>query len=551
MPVMAYLASTLLLSFALAASAAAQGDLAKPAAASERIGIVNFANSCAPSQQASFNRAVALLHDFWYEESQRQFEQIAQADPTCSMAHWGIAMTQFHEIWNRPDEKAMARGWSELEKARSPAAKTDREREYIAALSDFYRPGKQEFLARVDAYSLSMDQLFTRYSNDVDAGAFYALSLLADEPPNDTSLAHERQALLVLNRLSAKYPEHPGVAHYTIHACDNPTLAPQGLQAARRYGEIAPDTAHSAHMPSHIFARLGMWQEDIHANLNSVAAGQRALENHQSGGFDQLHADDFLLYAYLQSGQDAAAKQILQNTSSLLTHMESMPDMSGMDMSMMVPMYRSKFAIFYDLEMRDWNSAAALEPGPDTPPVIATLVYWARIVGDGHLHNSQAAQADLAKYDALNEEVKKGKYAFTLDSTGARIEEGEVAAWAAFAKGDNEKALTAMRKAADLQDKVGQGEVDIPAREMLADMLLDLHRPQEALAEYDMALKMSPNRFNALFNAGSAAEMMGDKEKATKYYSALLKNTDNGAHSERVEFARVKTFLSSTQAMLH
>lgn len=548
---MAHFRSTLLLSFALTASAAAHGDPAKLAAPSERIGVVSFANSCALSQQASFNRGVALLHDFWYEAAQRQFEQIAQADPSCAIAHWGIAMTQFHEIWNRPDDKAMARGWSELEKAQSPAAKSDREREYIAALSNFYRPGKQEYLARVDAYSLAMDQLFSHYPNDVDAGAFYALSLLADEPPNDTSLAHERQALSVLNGLFVKNPEHPGVAHYIIHACDNPTLAPQGLQAARRYGEIAPDTAHSAHMPSHIFARLGMWQEDIHSNLNSVAAGQRALESHQSSGFDQLHADDFLLYAYLQTGQDAPAKQIFQNTSSLLTHMESMPDMTGMDMSMMIPMYRTKFAVFYALEMRDWNSAAALEPATGAPPVIATLAYWARIVGDGHLRNSQAARADLAKYQSLIEEAKKGKYAFTLNSTGARIEDGEVLAWAAFAAGDNDKALSTMRKAADLQDKVGQGEVDIPAREMLADMLLELHRPQEALTEYDIALKMSPNRFNALFNAGSAAEMIGDKDKATKYYSVLLKNTDNGAHSERTEFARVKTFLSSTQAMLH
>jgi len=550
MPVMAFYASALLLSLALPLLAAAQSTLTKPAA-SERIGIVNFANSCAPSQQASFNRAVALLHDFTYQEAQSQFERIAQADPACAMAHWGIAMTQFHQIWNRPDEKATTLGWSELEKAESPAAKTDREREYIAALRNFYRPGNQEYLARVDAYSLAMDQLFSHYPNDVDAGAFYALSLLADEPPSDTSLAHEQQALLVLNRLSAKYPEHPGVAHYTIHACDNPALALKGLNAARRYGEIAPDTAHSAHMPSHIFARLGMWQEDIHSNLNAVAAGQRALENHQSSGFDQLHSYDFLLYAYLQSGQDTPARQILQNSSSLLTHMESMPEMGGgMDMSVMLPMYRSKLPIFYNLEMRNWNAAAALQPAPDTPPIIATLIYWARIIADGHLHQSQAAQADLARYDALIREVKQSKDAFMLDSTGSKIEEDEVAAWTALAEGNNDKALSTMRKAADLQDKVGQSEVDIPAREMLADMLLDLHRPQEALAEYDTALKMSPNRFNALYNAGSAAEMIGDKEKATKYYSALLKNTDNGAHSERVEFARVKTFLSSTQAML-
>ena len=266
-----------------------------------------------------FNRGVALLHDFWYEEAQKQVREIAKADRGCAMSHWGKAMSDFHQIWNRPDEGAIARGWTEMRKAQSPPAKTDREREYIAALSSFFQPGKQRFETRIEAYSAAMAKLYNHYPNDVDAGAFYALSLLASAAPDDTSLTNARNALTVLNPLFAKNPDHPGVVHYIIHACDTPSLAPQGLAAAERYGAIAPSAPHAVHMPGHIFARLGMWQQDIDSNLASVAASEHAEARHQSGAFDQLHADDFLLYAYLQSGQDAKAKGIVDKTAALIT----------------------------------------------------------------------------------------------------------------------------------------------------------------------------------------------------------------------------------------
>ena len=287
--------------------------------AAERLGTVAFANSCTPSVQTSFNRGIALLHDFWYEEAKKQFDEIAQADPTCSIAHWGSAMSEYHQIWNRPDETTSARAWAELKKADSPRAQTDREREYISALSVFFRPGKQDYQARVEAYSASMERLYSHYPKDVDAAAFYALSLLAAAPPNDTTLANNRKAVALLNPLFDQYPDHPGLAHYIIHACDTPSLAPQGLHAAERYGAIAPSAPHAVHMPGHIFARLGMWKQDIESNLGSVAASEAAEARHQSGAFDQLHADDFLLYAYLQSGQDANAKAVVDKTAALLT----------------------------------------------------------------------------------------------------------------------------------------------------------------------------------------------------------------------------------------
>ncbi len=517
------------------------------AAGGEQLGTVHFSTSCAAAQQSALNRGVALLHDFWYEEAQRQFQQIAQADPSCAMAHWGIAMSLYHQIWDRPSPDRMTRGWSELEKAKSAPAKTAREREYIDALSAFYKPGKDDYEARATAYSGAMQKLFRDYPDDTDAGAFYALSLLASENPGDTSLDHERRALAVLTPLFTKYPDHPGLAHYIIHACDNPTLAPQALNAAQRYGTIAPGAAHSAHMPGHIFARLGMWQPDIEANLASVSAGQKAFKDHPSALFDQLHAYDFLLYAYLQSAQDENAKGVVDSTATLLKSAASMGNMPGMDMSDMIPEYREEFPTIYALEMRDWKTAASLTPASGATPEAQMFTYWARILAEGHLHQADAARADLSHYQQLIEAIKKGEHAYFVDSTGMKVAIDEVVAWAAFAQNDVEKAELHMRAAADLQDKVGQGEVDIPAREMLGDVLFESQQPQKALAEYQVALKESPNRFNGLFHAGQAAEAAGNKELASRYFSALLQNTGNGAQSSRSEFAHVRAFLSGEQ----
>jgi tetratricopeptide (TPR) repeat protein len=261
---------------------------------------------------------------------------------------------------------------------------------------------------------------------------------------------------------------------------------------------------------------------------------------------DQFHSDDFLLYAYLQSGQDARAKAVMSDSAAALTRFEAMGDMGEHYMEGMFPHYRTKLPVFFALEMRDWKSAAALEPVAGARPETETMTYWARTVAAGHLRRPQQARANLAVYESLMKKVKQGRHAYFADSTGARIERGEMLAWTAFAEGNPAEALKHMRESADLQDKVGQGEVDIPAREMLADMLLELGRPQEALGEYSQALTLSPNRFNGLYNAGMAAEAVGDKALARSYYTALLKSTDSGSHSSRPEFDHVKAFDSST-----
>lgn len=511
---------------------------------SERLGTVRFATSCATGEAAAFDRGVALLHDFWYAEAGSQFEAIAKADPGCAMAHWGAAMSIFHQIWDRPDKGDMERGWAEVEKAQSIGAKTEREREYIAALADFYKPGPADFTARVKAYSAAMGRLYEKYPEDVDAGAFYALSLLAAKGPNDTSLTPERNAMDVLRPLYAKYPDNPGVVHYTIHACDNPAMAAEGLKAAEHYGEIAPAGAHAVHMPGHIFARLGMWPQDIESQLGSIAASEAADKRGESGIMDEPHSYDFLMYAYLQSGQDAKAKAVLGKVDAALERIQAMPGKGHGFMDGMGGYYRTKFPVFYALERRDWQSAAELQPVAGAWPGQVTMTWWARAIADGHLHRAEAAQADLAHYDSLMNKVRKGDESYVADSTGARIERDEIVAWADFAAGKRADALASMRKAADLQDKVGQGEVDIPAREMLGDMLLELHEPRQALAEYRVSLKLSPGRFNGLYHAGVAAQQVGDKLAAKHYFAELLRSTNYGADSSRPELARARAYVA-------
>ena len=283
--------------------------------ATEKLGNISFPIACAADSQKPFERGVALMHSFGYEEAEAQFVEITQKDPTCAMAHWGVALSLFHQIWERPAEPSLKRGWSEMETAQKLGAKTDREQGYISALSEFYRDyGTRDHMQRVSSYSEAMGKLYAKYPDDLEAGAFYGLSLLAAEPPSDKSLAARKHAVAVLNPLFLRQPDHPGLAHYIIHACDSPAMAPYGLDAARRYASIASSSAHAVHMPSHIFARLGLWQEDIDANLKSVALAHPSNQVYMHG--HELHAMHFLIYAYLQTGQDEAAKRTVDEAQA-------------------------------------------------------------------------------------------------------------------------------------------------------------------------------------------------------------------------------------------
>src|SRR5260370_14327940 len=421
--------------------------------AGEQLGKVSFTVSCSPSVRTPFNRGVALLHDFWYDEARPQFERIAKRDPDCAMAHWGVAMSLFHQIWDRPDEHAVARGWTEMQAARAHSAKTAGEREYVAALSGFFAPDKRDYRTRIDDYAAAMATLYRHHPHDIDAATFYALALLAAEAPDDTSLTQEHKAMEVLNPLYAKYPDHPGVVHYIIHACDTPSLSPDGLAAAKHYGEIPASAPHAVHMPGHIFARLGMWQADIDANRASVAASQAAHARRQSGAMDQFHSDDFLLYAYLQSGNDAAARAVMADAVAAPHHFQAIPNMADHYMTGMFPYYRTEMPVFFDLERRDWKSVSTLAPVAGAPPETQTLTYWARAIAAGHLRQAQQARACLAEYDSLEEQVRKGRHAYLARSTAARIHRGEMLAWIAFPQDNPAHAPILMPNPAKLHPK--------------------------------------------------------------------------------------------------
>ena len=507
--------------------------------ATEQLGKVSFPISCVPASEKAFERGVALLHSFGYEEAEEQFVEITQKDPACAMAHWGIAMSLFHQIWERPQESALKRGQQEIEKAQKIGAKTDRERGYISALAVFYRdPATNDYLKRAAAYSDAMAKLYQQYPTDLEAGAFYALSLLAAEPPDDTSLTARKKAVAVLNPLFQRQPDHPGLAHYIIHSCDSPQMAPMALVAARRYAEIAPSSAHAVHMPSHIFARLGLWQEDIQANLKSVALTQKSNAMYMHG--HELHAMHFLLYAYLQTGQDEAAKQEVEQSKQILAKASTHGDDTGM-----LEYYgfaAAHFPALYDLEMRHWTDAAALQPAANASPHLQMITYWARTIASAHLGDVEATRRNAQKFDDAEEATRKSKYAYVLD--GPNASHGEVHAWLAFAGKSKDEALRQMRQVADTQDKVGKAEVDIPAREMLADMLLELNQPEQALAEYEKSMKIDPNRFNGLAGAARAAELAHQPAKANSYYAQLLKNCDDGKHSDRPELGRARMVLA-------
>jgi hypothetical protein len=502
----------------------------QPPAAKEKLGTVDFPVSCAPSQQAAFNRAVALLHDFWYDRAEQQFQAIAAADPTCAVAYWGEAMTIWHEIWDRPNAATLQRGLDLVQKGQKIGAKTQRERDYLNALAQFYQnPQKATFEERVAAYSNAMEKLYEKYPQDHEAAAFYALSLLAAAPPRDMTFANQKKALALLNEQFVLVPDHPGVAHYIIHSCDSPQMAAEGLKAAQRYGEIAPSAPHAAHMPGHIFARLGMWQEDIQSNLASVAAAE------VSGSYGhELHAMDFLNYAYLQVGEDNKAREII-------AQVQSMDPAAGHDMHGYLDMARAGFPATYEIEMRHWKEAAALDPGASKDPENIAITYWARAVGSGHLHDVAAAKKNLEQYDAQVAAVKNSPKAYLAEymDTGR----DEIRAWIAFAEGKPDEAANIMRAVADKQDTYGKGEVEIPAREMLADILLQSNHPQVALAEYERSMTIDPNRFNELYGAARAAQMTNQPTKAAKYYAKLVENCEH-ANSDRPELARARSEVS-------
>jgi tetratricopeptide (TPR) repeat protein len=502
----------------------------------EKLGTVSFATSCAPAVQSQFERGVAFLHSFEYEVADAQFEEVAKTDPRCAMAYWGQAMTFYHELWNRPTKADLAQGAELLAKAGSLNPPTARERDYIRALSVFYSDtDKLDHNQRADAYAKAMQDVHERNPNDHEAATFYALSLLASRPDRDPNLTNAKAAVAILNKLYDEQRNHPGIAHYIIHSCDNPAMASLALPAARKYASIAPSSPHAVHMPSHIFARLGLWQDDINSNLTAIRVAD-SMAAHHHVMHHKVHSMDFLEYAYMQIGDDASAKASIEQIAAIR------PEQMDPEFQNYLLVRQAEGPAKYALERRQWKEALALQPIAGAPSDVQLVTYWGRAVAAGHLHDAAAAQDTLKHYDELLEATRKGPRPYIAD--GLKDEHQLVQAWAAYAAGNSDDAVRQLRAVADDQDKVGKAETELPAREMLADMLLDLQRPQEALIEYEISLRTDPNRFNGLYGAAQAATQVKQKEKASTYYTQLLKNCD-GVHSDRPELAQAKTLLAS------
>jgi len=523
------------------ATALADDDQTQPhheALTTAQLGTVAFPVSCAPAVQKPFERGVALLHSFWYEEAEKEFTQIAVDDPRCVMAHWGVAMSLWHQLWNQPDAKVIQRGLDEVHEARTTdGPTTPREKAYLAAVAAFYSDSKKlKHEARAQAYSDAMKKVSESYPDDHEAAVFYALSLLASEPHDDMTFANRKQAAAILEKLFAIEPDHPGVAHYLIHAYDKPQLAQLGLPAARRYAQVAPAAPHALHMPSHIFARVGLWQDDINSNLASIAATRKTAAMHMGGEGHQFHAMDFLIYAYLQSGREADA-------AKLIDEVRSMPKMKSMYGSDFDPETNAltKFPANYDLELRHWSDAAQLQVVSGSLRGDQSITYWARAIGAARSGNLAQAHKDLQQIEMIRKEFvaeKKPQYA---EAVGEDYK--EAAAWVMHAEGKDDEAIASLRALADKTDRLGDEPEGIPAREQLADMLLEAKRPQQALAEYKTDLKLNPNRFNGLYGAARAAEAAGKPADATEYYALLLKVCD-GSNSTRPELSRARELVA-------
>jgi len=499
---------------------------------SVQLGTVHFPVSCASSVQKPFDRGVALLHSFWYEEAEKQFLQVAKDDPHCGMAHWGVAMSLWHQLWDQPYAEVISRGMDEVRAAKSEKL-TPRESEYITAVGAFYGdPGNLNHDTRAKAYSDAMEKVYASYPDDHEAAAFFSLSLLASEPHSDKDFVNRKRAAAILEMLFAIEPDHPGVAHYLIHCYDVPQLAELGIPAARRYAQIAPAAPHALHMPSHIFASVGLWQDDIKSNLASIAATRTATAMQMGGEGHQFHAMHFLVYAYLQSGREDEAQRVILEVKS----MPSRQDMYGMGYDVRA-FALTNFEASYALELHHWTEAAALPIVPSPEPEIHVTTYLARAIGAARMGHPSEARRDMAEIDSIAKALlEKGKQPEADFVEGQRQ---EALAWIEHGEGNDDSAIKLMRS---LADKETQGVIDagtLPLHELLADMLLEAKRPQEALAEYQADLALNPNRFNGLYGAASAASELGRKSDAARYYQLLLKVCE-GSNSTRPELKRAK-----------
>ena len=482
--------------------------------APEKLGRVSFPTTCAPGVQAKFERAVALLHSFAYRVADEAFAEVAREDPKCAMAGWGEAMANFHQIWeDRISPAGLERGKAALEWAMGVRARTARERGYIDAVAlMFVNTQSLPYEDRLQRYEQAMERLAANYPQDPEARIFYALALLATAAPDDRTHRNQKKAVALLEPLYREFPEHPGVVHYLIHADDNAEMAQRGLEAARVYARIAPSAPHALHMPSHIFTRLGMWEESIRSNLAAQAAA-----HDQGDTGEELHAMDYLVYAYLQLGREADAARVLGELRG----------MGGLPGGFKTGYAATAMPVRYAVERREWAEAAASAPAAGASPWVEAVAVWARAVGRARTGDIDGAQSEITKLERLQQASQSLREPYWAEQV--RIQVLEADGWYAQANGESTEAETALRRAADLEDGIEKRPVTpgpvTPAREQLADLLLEQGHAKEALAEYENALGNSPGRRGALQGALAAAEKSKDEPKARLYRLALQKSS--------------------------
>jgi tetratricopeptide (TPR) repeat protein len=520
--------------FACMATAALAQNVVRPAAqTNERLGSVTFPISCTVDLQKPFERAVSLLHSFVYEEAQPQFEDIFKKDPHCAIALWGEAMSIYYPLWFEPSAETIQHGQELIQQAQKIGDKTERERSYVDALATFYKGSDTGYQARTDAYAHAMQDLAARYPDDHEAAIFYALALLAATPPKDAPLSNRTKAAEILKPLYGLLPNHPGVIHYLIHAYDTPSLAQLGLPMARHYTEVAPSAPHAVHMPAHIFALLGLWQEDIDSNLAAEEAGRQSAGPMDQSHLLPLHFMDFLSYAYLQVGREDQTQKIIEQLGAGIAELPPM-------MKNHARLLLAEIPTRYALDLRQWSRAASLKPPDGASRTAQAATYWARTIGAARSGNLAQARESLHQFEELES-------ATDLNDPVEQAKKLEALAWVAHSEGADDKAIAELREADQLQQNANTTAHDwmgASALEMLADLLLELNRPSEALSEYQAALRLTPNRFDALYGAARSAAKANKSEDAAAYYAQIQKNCQ-GSSSNRPELTEAREFLRS------
>jgi tetratricopeptide (TPR) repeat protein len=518
--------------------ALAQGDLAT---SHESLGTVSFSTSCSSQAQPQFNRAVALMHSFQFGSAIEAFEAILAGDPSCSMAYWGIALSN----WGNPfavglkPQAQLDQGLKAVEQARVLGEKTEREHAYVEAVAHLFADtNNSDQNSRILAYARAMATVSAAYPDDTEAAIFYALSLAAASDPADKTYANQVKAGAILENLFAQYPNHPGLAHYIIHTYDVPSLAARAIGAAQRYAQIAPSTPHALHMPSHTFTRVGNWQDSIDANIASAAAARSAGQP-----IDELHATDYMIYAYLQTAQDSAAKHLVASSGEIFSRFDPTVLINGAGSPQAAYFARAAIPARYCLERRAWADAAKLEPLASPFPYADAITYLARGLGAAHLRDRAGARSAIDSLQKSRDKLIKMKESYWANQV--EIQRQEVVAWLAFVEGDGPGAIAGMRAAAESEDMTEKSVVTpgplAPARELLAELLLESNHPSEALQEFEATLRKEPNRFLSLYGAAEAAKLAGDHQTALSYFQKLLKVAERADKPERQEIAEART----------